>query len=86
MTETNGAMHLLFYYTTTFKKIKSHFILGGLNYYVLTSKCTYCGHIVLQNTAIEVDTGRLGTGLVVMGRLQGGLRCKGCNYKCNYRN
>ncbi len=80
----------------------SHFILGGLNYYVLTSKisvqCTYCGHVVLQNTfaAIEVDTGKVRDRFGDMGRFKGRLRCKGwvnsvimnvityINYRCNY--
>ncbi len=43
------------------KNIRSHFILGGLNYYVLTIKnnylWTYCVHIVLQNTFAAVEVG-----------------------------
>jgi len=81
--------------THLFYNIRSHFILGGLNYYVLT--CTYCVHTVLQNTfaAIEVDMGKVSDRFGGL-RFKGGLRCNGwinsviinviteINYRCNY--
>ncbi len=59
----------------------SHFILGGLNYYVLTSKistmylmCSYCiaKHFCCYRGGIGVRD-RFGG----VGRFKGGLRCKG---------
>ncbi len=38
----------------------SHFILSGLNYYILASKistCTYSGLIALQNTCAAIEVG-----------------------------
>ncbi len=58
-----------------YNKSQSHFILGDLNYYVLTSKNNYNVFILYCKTLLLLlrrDTGRLGTGL---GWFKGGLRC-----------
>ncbi len=61
----------------------SHFILGGLNYYVLTSKnkynvlivfILYCKTLLLL---LRWDTGKVRDRFGGMGRFKGGLRCKG---------
>ncbi len=82
------------------KKIRSHLILSGLNYYVLASKnkynvlivvILYCKTLLLLLRWIWL---RLGTGLVVW--VKDGLSCEGwvnsvttnaiteINYRCNY--
>ncbi len=69
---------------------RSHFILRGLNYYVLTSKNK---HNVL---IVSWDTGKVRHRFGYMGRFKGELRCNGwvntviinviteINYSCNY--
>ncbi len=80
-------------------KTGSHFILGGLNYYVLTSKNKYNVLIVLilycKTILLLWDTGKVRDRFGSMGRFKGGLRCKGwvnsviinviaeINYRCN---
>ncbi len=54
--------------------MRSHFILGGLNYFVLTSKNKYNVLVVfLLNSKTLGIWDRFGG----MGRFKGGLRCKG---------
>ncbi len=64
-------------------KIWSHFILGGFNYYVLTSKYTYnvlivvilyCKTLLLL---LRWDTDKVRGRFGSMGRFKDGLRCKG---------
>ncbi len=77
----------------------SHFILSGLNYYVLTSKnkynvlivfILYCKTLLLL---LRWDMGQVRARFGGMGRFKGGLRCKGwvnsviinVNTEINYR-
>ncbi len=62
--------------------ILSHFILGGLNYYILTSKTKYnviilfilyCKTLLLL---LRWDAGKVMDMLSGMGWFKGGLRCK----------
>ncbi len=63
--------------------IWSHFILGGLKYYALTSKkkynvlivfILYCKTLLLL---LRWDTGKVRDRFGGIGRFKGGLRCKG---------
>ncbi len=57
---------------------RSHFILNGLNYYVLTSKnkCNVLIVVILCLLLLRWDTGKIRNRFGGMGRFNGGLRCK----------
>ncbi len=68
---------------TELKHSGSHFILGGLNYYVLTSKNKYNVHIVVilycktLLLLLRWDMDKVRDRFGGMGWFKGGLRCKG---------
>ncbi len=57
---------------------RSHFILNGLNYCVLTSKnkCNVLIVVILCLLLLRWDTGKIRNRFGGMGRFNGGLRCK----------